>query len=525
MNAPLPPNEAERLSALRATGLLDSPEERDYDELVELASIVCGMPMALVSLVDGERQWFKARVGMKASETPRDVAFCAHAILDPDEVFEVPNAREDGRFSANPLVTGAPGLGSYFGVPLRAPSGHALGTLCVLDREPRELDAQALRALRILARQVEKLIELRETSDRALAASRAKSRFLATMSHEIRTPLHGLVGALDVAIARAGDAVDPGLVDAQRGARHLHRMLTSVLDLSKADAGAIDLAPRPTDLARLVRDVAATFDGAARGKGLVLEVRAEDVGHAQVDGTRLSQVLFNLVDNAIKFTDAGSVRLFVECADEGRARFSVSDTGIGIEPAARARIFERFEQETADREGTGLGLALARELVARMGGTLALRSEAGSGTTFHFDVDAPACDAPEDDGTEPLPEGLRVLLADDRSLSLKVSERMLAHMGFQVTAVGSGAEALERFEPGAFDLVVLDHQMPPMDGTEVARRLRADVGATQPIVGLTAFLDDHVAESCRAAGMDDVFEKPIPVDAFRERLAELVVRR
>ena len=157
-----PANEVERLAALRRTGLLDTPSEDRFDEIVRLASEIAETPMALVSLVDEGRQWFKARCGLDATETPREFAFCAHAILEPGQVFRVPDTLQDVRFADNPLVTGAPHLRSYYGDPLRAPSGHAIGTLCVLDDRPHELSEQCIRALETLSHQVERIIALEE---------------------------------------------------------------------------------------------------------------------------------------------------------------------------------------------------------------------------------------------------------------------------------------------------------------------------------------------------------------------------
>ena len=182
MSAPLPANEPERLAALRATRLLDSPPEQAFDDIAALAAVICDTPISLVTLVDEHRQWFKARVGLKVTETPRDLAFCAHAILRPDQMFVVPDALDDPRFLANQLVVGEPHIGFYAGMPLVTPDGHSLGTLCVIDRRPRELTTAQMESLRRLARQLGAQLELRQQALRLAEAEEVMARRAAELS-------------------------------------------------------------------------------------------------------------------------------------------------------------------------------------------------------------------------------------------------------------------------------------------------------------------------------------------------------
>ncbi len=188
MRASLPHDEDERLAELRSFDILDSLEEREYDDITRLAAIICETPTALISLVDEDRQWFKSRIGLDVRETPREYAFCAHAIHETQPLI-IRDARDDERFHDNPLVTGDPRIRFYTGAPLRTPGGQALGTLCVIDYEPRELSAQQIEALEILGRQVTQLLELRRKSARLKEANAEKNRYLGTAANDLRNPL------------------------------------------------------------------------------------------------------------------------------------------------------------------------------------------------------------------------------------------------------------------------------------------------------------------------------------------------
>jgi len=515
-SAPHPSNEAARLASLRATQLLDSPAEEDFDDLVELASICCGMPIALVSLVDESRQWFKARIGVDASETDREIAFCAHAILNAPEILQVPDATADVRFHDNPLVTGDLHLRSYYGAPVHSPDGMPIGTLCVIDRERHVLTEDQLRSLDILARQVEAQIELRRARDEALEAARTRSEFLATMSHEIRTPLGGLLGTLELALDESiEEPLRADLESAHRAGRQLQGLLNSVLDLAKSDAGRLELQPTALDLQELVRGITATYQGAAQAKGLSLAVAIEPSVPREVslDGSRLTQVLGNLLSNAVKFTEQGEVELHVLRGEGNLVRFEVRDTGIGIGMESRTRLFDRYEQVGGTAGGTGIGLALASELVDLLGGSLGVTSEPGTGTTFAFAIPLREQELLPDrsDTVEIELPPARVLLVDDTPLNLRVGKRTLERLGVQVVTAASGIEALELATAESFDAILLDCFMPDMDGFEVARRLRAHPTVPQrtPILALTASAFGEVRDRCLAVGMDEVLAKPI----------------
>ena len=403
MKAPLPANETTRLAALRRLEILDSAPEQCYDDITFLASQICGTPISLISLIDEKRQWFKSRLGLPAAETPRDLAFCAHAILQPDQILVVPNALVDARFADNPLVLDDPGIRFYAGAPLLAPDGNALGTLCVIDRQERALSADQLNAMAALARQVNVLLNLRTLAHsleseraRAEAATQSKAAFLASMSHEIRTPMNGVLGAAQLLESSdlPAEARELAELITQSGTSLL-TLIDDILDFSKIEAGRLRILREPFTLEAAVDQSLALLRPRAQAKGLRLESEFSPLlaGCWLGDQQRVGQVLLNLLSNAIKFTARGTVRLRAEMTTgpEGTmGRFSVIDSGIGLSPAEQARLFQPFSQAhdgvSRDYGGTGLGLAISQQLVGLMGGRIGIESTKGQGATFWFEL-------------------------------------------------------------------------------------------------------------------------------------------
>ena len=526
--APLPSNELRRQQVLERYLILDTEAEEDFDDLTALAAAVAGTPIAAVSLIDGNRQWFKARLGLTATETARDVAFCAHTILGAEPLV-IADAHLDPRFRDNPLVTGDLSIRFYAGIPLRTPDGEALGSLCVIDQQPRVITVQQLVSLKILARQVMLLLELRRARDLARASADAKGDFLATMSHEIRTPLNGVLGMTDLLL-------DTPLNDEQREhvqtvracGDHLLTVINDVLDFSKLESGKVSLEQLPTDLEDLVSQVRKVCAPNAVAKGL--EFRTEWDAQAGLrrlgDPTRIRQALLNFVSNAIKFTASGAVTLRVRApaatnAAPARVRFEVQDTGIGLTPAQIQGLFQRFSQADSSTTrrfgGSGLGLAITRRIVELMGGTVGVDSVPTQGSTFWFELPmaeaaaaAVAAKAQQGGTTANSLNGLRVLVAEDNTVNQLLARRLLARLGCSVVFAANGVEAVAAFSAQPFDAILMDCQMPDMDGYEATRRIRAlgPLGATIPIIALTASALDSDREHCRLAGMSDFLSKP-----------------
>lgn len=411
--AQIPANETERLAALARYDILDTLAEVEFDDFTWLASQICGTPIALISLVDAERQWFKSKVGLDASETPRDLAFCAHAIHGA-ELFEVPNALEDARFADNPLVTGAPDIRFYAGSPLTTPEGLRVGTLCVIDRVARNLSAQQRESLARLGRQVVAQLELRlakkeleqrlasqEAAEEKIKtlhadlkrhatqieqANRELTDFAYVVSHDLKAPLRG-IGSLAAWLHK--DYADK--IDAD-GREQLELMLGRVkrmnglIDgiLAYSRAGRAREGEMDVDLGRLVPNA---IDLLAPPAHIRTEV-ITPLPSVKMEPTKAQQLFQNLLSNAIKYMDKpqGHVRVSCVAEDQHFWRFSVADNGPGIEEKYFERIFQLF-QTLAPRdsvEGTGVGLALVKKIVELEGGRIWVESTPGTGTTFHF---------------------------------------------------------------------------------------------------------------------------------------------
>ena len=385
-------------------------------------------------------------------------------------------------------------------------------------------------AMGVVAWQWRQAERLRTAQRRAEDANRAKSEFLANMSHEIRTPLNGVVSMADSLTRRPLGAQEREMVELIRSSGvTLERLLSDILDSARIESGqvAIDLAP--FNLEQTVSDIGALWRVKAEDKGVTLDVDFDPdlSGLFEGDAVRLRQVLTNLVSNALKFTSQGSVRLTVEAA-EGRVGFRVSDTGVGFDAEQRSRIFRRFQQAdgsiTRRYGGTGLGLAISTALVDLMGGSLDCESRPGEGSSFWFDIplprvkQAPARAAASGATPDVTGAPLRILLADDHPANRKVVEIMLGATEMELIAVEDGLQAVEAFGSGGFDLVLMDMQMPVMDGltaTAAIRRHEAHHGlARTPVVMLTAnAMAEHV-EAGRAAGADAHLTKPVTMTSL-----------
>jgi PAS domain S-box-containing protein len=376
---------------------------------------------------------------------------------------------------------------------------------------------------------------LKEAKAAAEAANLAKAEFLANVSHEIRTPMNGVLGALHL-LERESLSDEGRELIRQAGdcGRMLSQLLNDVLDFAKIDAGKLDLAPEPMNAGEALNAVAALLLGQARAKGVELrcEITGEDLW-IEADPARLRQVIFNILGNAVKFTLQGSVvaRLAIRPAGAGRRRvtLTVEDTGIGIAEDAQRRLFERFRQAESDTArrfgGTGLGLAISQVIARAMGGDIRCRSIEGVGSTFELEFEAPAAEPVVAEPTEEgVLEGVRVLLVEDNATNRLVARTMLTRLGAHVDEAEDGVEGLRAARDGAHDLILMDVQMPHMDGIDATRAIRGLAGAAAdvPIIGLTANVMAHQRAQYLAAGMDGIVAKPISPAALLAEIGRLL---
>lgn len=393
----IPENEPERLAALQEYQILDTLPEKDFDDITKIAAEICGTPISLVSLIDPDRQWFKSHHGLGATETPRRVAFCAHAINKPDEVLVVPDASKDERFHDNPLSTDAPDVIFYAGAPLISPDGFALGTLCVIDHEPRDISPGQVDTLKSLANQVMGQLELRkkirllESSKTQLEdANKHLSSFAHMVAHDLKAPLRGISSVVSWMKEEFSDELG------EEGLKYIDLLdersvkMNTLIEGLLAYAKSIRLGDQEKEsflLGNLVKEVKRILDVP---DGTVIRIPEEPMT-VFLYRRGLQQVLQNLFSNAIKYNDKEQVEITIEWEETPELyRFWVKDNGPGISAADRERIFQVFQtlgvRDRYDRMGTGIGLATVQNIVERMGGEIQLDSQMSdsSGSSFVF---------------------------------------------------------------------------------------------------------------------------------------------
>jgi len=392
-------NEIERLESLRSYAILDTLPEKDYDEITYLASQICGTPISLISLIDENRQWFKSHHGLNATETPREFAFCAHAINDQDKILIVPDSRIDNRFHDNPLVTDNPYVIFYAGIPLVSPKGYSLGTLCVIDNVPRSLNESQIQALKILANQLMKLMELRislielQQSEQKLKELNAtKDRLFSIIGHDLRGPIGGFKSLIESLISGFDLSDTENLISVlqliQKSANSTYNLLENLLYWAKSQTNEIVYAPEEMKLKELVLIAIDLFSEMTKNKQLeIVDDVPEDV-IVFADKNMLMTVLRNLISNAIKFTETGKQIRISATQNETEHLIIIKDEGVGINQENQNKLFNKLEHMTTygtnGEKGSGLGLLLCKEFIEKNKGNISVESELGQGSSFKF---------------------------------------------------------------------------------------------------------------------------------------------
>jgi len=541
-----PENEAERLEVLKSLEIMDTDPEEVFDRVIRLAIGLFDVPIALISLVDENRQWFKAKIGLDVAQTSRSISFCGHSILQ-DEILVIEDATRDERFSDNPLVTGSLHLRFYAGRPLSI-AGVRIGTLCLIDANPRTLSASDLNNINDLADLVQDQLMLRYEKSKRQLNSHIKDQFIANLSHELRTPANALLGSLHQMqeSGRKGDRGDqndsckrPALRIAISAAESINGLLSYLVDLSQIESGSFELNKNSFDLGSLCEEIRTLVLNECTAKGLLLSVDIADNLPAEFigDAPKIKQVILNLVTNAIRYTQVGGVVLEVggsPTQDNRQFQLSikVQDSGIGLSSEARLQIFEPYHREKQGKhlvvEGSGLGLSISRQLAGAMDGEILVESDGHSGSTFTFRLVLPlardrrgrqvdSIDGLSVDGSY-LP---RILLVEDSQLNRAVIEAMLEKLPIHLLSAKDGEQALELARTNRFDLVLMDVGLPGIDGYECTRRLRALLDQHKfSVIAITAQALKGDRERMIDAGFDDYLPKPFRKKDLISKISE-----
>ncbi|MUP45832.1 GAF domain-containing sensor histidine kinase [Gramella sp. BOM4] len=393
----LPANESARIEAVRDLEILDSFAEDTYDSITKLASEICQTPIALISIMDSNRNWFKSKVGTDIPQTDRDISFCGHAILEPSEILEITNTRNDIRFQDNPLVNSENGVRFYAGVPIKNEQGLPLGTLCVLDSKEHQLTEGQKESLKALAKQVELLFEYRR-KNRVLEKmkndldenNRILREFASTVSHDLKMPLANMIITADILKAKYASKMD------EEGINYLDYLKQAGLTLSDYINGILDhYSSSSTEavlnqeffLNDLLEDIIDLLQIAEN-----CEINLPDNNlKIHSNSSALGQIFMNLISNSLKYNKQEKIIIDIDCTENREFfNFSISDNGIGIPKEKQERIFDLFitatDTDRRGKKGHGIGLSTVKKLVAGLGGSIKVVSEEGKGTRFDFSI-------------------------------------------------------------------------------------------------------------------------------------------
>jgi signal transduction histidine kinase len=396
-NFRVPENETERLTALASYHILDTVAEEDFEELTLLASQICETPVALISLLDDKRQWFKSIIGSTLVETPKEYAFCAHTIAESADIMVVKDARRDTRFALNPLVTGDPNFVFYAGVPLLTEEGYALGTLCVLDVQPKELTEEQIKSLKILARQAltqmelrKKLLLLEKANEELLETNTFIQKFATTAAHDLKNPLSSIMltsQALQMRLRNTGDEKSRNLVALTiNSSKRLLTLVDEMMAYSTAPASLLS-NQEAFDLNKLLKNIITMLNVPHN-----TTISLPKVDHTiTCSSVALEQIFINLLTNAVRYNDKphGHINILFR-EEEKRYCFKVIDNGTGIAQQNLEKIFEKDVTlnltDRFDKKGNGFGLYTVKMLITKLEGSIYAESKMGEGTSFIFNV-------------------------------------------------------------------------------------------------------------------------------------------
>lgn len=395
-SAIIPQNEEERLRILSSYKILDTLPEEDYDAIAKIASSICNSPIALISLIDKDRQWFKSNYGLKVRQTPRELAFCSHSILNPDDLFIVNDATKDERFFDNPLTIESPNVIFYAGAPLNTSEGHAIGTLCVIDNKPNDLNETQKDALKLLAKQVVSLLELRKKNEQLKGVNNKVTKlneqlnnFAYRLTHDLKSPISGVNFLLDVInedhshLFKNTDAEKYISMISNRMI-YMDTLIDDILEYTKVNTE--NIVYQDFNLKTILNSIIGNIDFENKiffnSDDLDLNIKSSKIGFVQI--------FQNLLSNSKKFSDKEKVIIKVDFKeDEKHYHITYSDNGPGIEEKYWKKVFNMFETlENVNNDNTGIGLATVKSIIKRLGGKIYLKHKVDGkkGVCFHFYV-------------------------------------------------------------------------------------------------------------------------------------------
>lgn len=392
----IPQNEEERLKILNSYKILDTLPEEDYDDIVKIASSICSTPIALISLVDKDRQWFKSKQGLKVSETPRDFAFCAHSILNPDELLIVNDAKKDDRFSDNPLTTQDPNITFYAGAPLKVSEDHAIGTLCVIDNKPNDLNQTQKDALKLLSKQIVSLLDLRKRNNelkkanqKVVTLNEQLNNFAFRLTHDLKSPISGVNFLLDVLKEDhldlfKGTEAEKNINLISSRMIYMGTLIDEILEYTKVNTE--NIVYEKFNLKDILDSVVSNIDFENKitlnSYDLDINIKSSKIGFVQV--------FQNLISNSRKYSDEDEVEINVDFKkDENYYYLIYQDNGPGIQEQYWEKVFNMFETlDNVNNENTGIGLATVKSIIKRLGGKINLknRDDGKKGVCFSFKV-------------------------------------------------------------------------------------------------------------------------------------------
>ncbi|MBY0316197.1 MAG: response regulator [Bdellovibrionales bacterium] len=541
-----PNNDHERVNELLQLDILDTPSEEEFEDIVFMASSVTGCPISLISLVDHKRQWFKARIGLNAAETDRDISFCGHAITAPgDGLFEVQDTTADERFADNPLVTGNPNIRFYAGQPLVTSNGYKLGTLCVIDRQSRTLTMSQKKQMEILSKQAIRLIEARHKAKHEENEKISQTQFLAAMAHEIRTPLTSITGYTEVIKKEFGELLNTTkakdyFASLENSSHHLLNLVGDILDLTKIKSKSFQKTDSIVSIRDLLRQITSVFRLKAAQKNIQFDIEINDKvpSHVKTDETLLKQILVNLISNAIKFTERGSVTVTTDyLLLSSQLQFSIKDTGMGMTASDIENAFKPFQRTALSQskkiEGTGLGLSICKGLADLLEGEVKLVSSVvGEGTLFRLQIPAPRAESHEVDKASlkvqldsefftNLSNIKNILLIEDSEDNRFIFTYFLKAFELDIDEAETGAQGLEKAAKNQYDAVFVDMRLPDIHGMELFAQLK-ELESVQG-ARLVAFTASSTAEEkarCMKAGFTHFLPKPFSRNDLLRSLTE-----